>query len=150
MKTIAIFLLLVASSVFADEVNVALSVNHIWGDTWVDEHGEKHEYNEENKFVSYWNNEGFGAGAFVNSYGKFSVLLGRKGEKPVSCKAISWTGLQCSWGLLFGLASGYEDFVSSGILPVLTPFFAVRKEGVVVSVGVYSASAVITTAGFKF
>lgn len=152
MKKLISAMVLTAASITAQaaEVQVALSVNHIWGQTWEDDQQVKHEYNEDNRFVSVWREDGFGGALFVNSYGKTSVLFGRKGEKQMSCGALNRLGVQCTWGLLFGVASGYEDAVSSGILPVLAPFWTVKYKASSLGVGIYSAQAVVSTFGIKF
>lgn len=152
MKSIVIALtLLISMTTLADEVQVALSVTHIWGQTWEDENGEKHQYNEDNKFISYWNGNGFGAGAFVNSYGKPSIFLGRKLEKEIACGALRAIVNHCTFGLTFGAASGYQDAdMTGGILPVFAPFWTVRVRNGSLGVSIYDAQAIITTMGLKF
>ena len=75
-------MVLTAASITAQaaEVQVALSVNHIWGQTWEDDQQVKHEYNEDNRFVSVCARMDLAGPLFVNSYGKLRCYLAAKAK----------------------------------------------------------------------
>lgn len=146
MKLLLILVLLLSNYSHAGEVSIGLSTTHIFSNTWRDEEGKSHPYNEDSNLVSYTNNNGIGIAVFNNSYGDDSVLAYRTFSVPY----IAYRQLSLSYGASIGIVTGYQAKGGAGINPVLSPHFRVSYKVHTLHISLFSGFAIVTVYSYKF
>lgn len=126
--------------------------DHTSADQWEDKDtGEKHDWNENNKFVGIrWEKSkylGFGVAYGENSFFEKSFVVEMDLREVVGRIGPG----QLELGTNLFLASGYENQISGGILPAINPYFRYRSDsGLSIKLGTVNFATLNLIAEYTF
>ena len=137
MKALILMAVLVPFISNADEIYIGAYTDHLFAGQ------DDRSYNEDNEFIGYWSDNGLGVATFVNSYNKRSYLISFKTD--ISDKPNGF-----SYGYLIGAATGYDEAIDGGEMPVFAPYAQYKGEHASVNAVLLNFAAVGVLVGIEF